>query len=54
MQLIKQKFVILQVHQKNNYVIIEVDQHALKVHLSHGDLIYNSNSDCSQEDRNPQ
>jgi hypothetical protein len=39
---------------KNNYVIIEVDQHALKAHLSHGDLMYNSNPECSQEDRNPQ
>ena len=39
---------------KNNYVIIEVDQHALKAHLSHGDLMYDSNPGCSQEDRNPQ
>lgn len=39
---------------KNNYVIIEVDQHALKAHLSHGDLIYDSNSDYSQEVPRPQ
>jgi hypothetical protein len=34
---------------KNNYVIIEIDQHALKAHLSHGDLMYDSNPHCSQE-----
>jgi hypothetical protein len=39
---------------KNNYVIIEVDQHALKPHLSHGDLMYDSNPDCFQGTPQPQ
>jgi hypothetical protein len=39
---------------KNNYVIIEVDQHALKAHLNHGDLMYDSNTDCFQETTQPQ
>jgi hypothetical protein len=40
--------------KNKNYVIIEVDQHALKAHLSHGDLMYDSSPDCSQEAPQPQ
>jgi len=39
---------------KNNYVIIEVDQYALKAHLNHGDLMYDPNLGCFQGTPQPQ
>ncbi|GEM_PF-2052179 len=38
---------------KNSYVVIEVDLHSLWAHLNHGDLLYDPEFGCIQENHQP-